>query len=427
MQSTFKGNHPAELFNRRIRSASELKRLLPYQTVSISNLHKQLANPAAQSSRCLYVHIPFCSKACNFCGYYKCVGESVETMASYVNKLKLQLEQLGNSAWVKSQPFNAIYFGGGTPTALPAKLFAELLESICVEIPLTSDVEITIETSIAELSDDYFAFLRLSSINRVSMGIQTFNETLRHKHSRFAGIDSIKNKVEKLVATGIENRCADLMYNLEGQTLQTWETDLNLIAELDFTGCSVYPLLPFPGAPMVRNNTYPIPEPHLEYQYFQMADSFLCNLPEWESYTPVQYGHFKLGRSNYVQQQAIDADVLALGPGAGGKINGIQYLNVYALNDFLLEDVALIHSKTKVFQLPSSFKTLEAKVQLFKAGSMSRKKFDELFLDNSKLASKLIEFHLLEVNEHKAILSQPGRFWAANLASLFIDFGLKDL
>lgn len=348
-------------------------------------------------------------------------------MAQYVHQLTEQIKLLGKTNWVKTQPFSAVYFGGGTPTALPVKLFAALLESISSEIPLTPDVELKVETSISELTDEYLSFFRSSMVNRVSMGIQSFDEALRHNHSRIAGFSEIQSLVEKLNSDGIENRCADLMYNLEGQTLQTWESDLKSIAELNFTGSSVYPLLPFPGAPMVRNNTYPKPDPHLEFQYFQVADSFLTNLPLWEFFTPVQYGHSNLGRANYIYQQAIDADILALGPGAGGKINGIQYLNAFSLEDFIAEETKVFSQKSKVFELPSAFHILEEQLRLFKAASMDNIRFDELFGNHSKLVTELIEFDLLEVNEQIVSLTQTGRYWAANLAALFIDNSLKEL
>ena len=128
---------PHEYFENRIRSAAELKRLLPYQELPTYFLADALLASGSQNKRCIYVHIPFCRKACNFCGYYKCLNPLPETIAMYVEKLKEQIIQYSTLPWVKNTPFEAIYFGGGTPTLLPAELFFSLLGTIQAHLPLT--------------------------------------------------------------------------------------------------------------------------------------------------------------------------------------------------------------------------------------------------------------------------------------------------
>jgi putative heme utilization radical SAM enzyme HutW len=416
----FNKKHPSEYFEKRIRSAAELKRLLPYQELSIGTLENELSQPAGQNKRCIYIHIPFCRKACNFCGYFKCVNSSPETIAMYVQRLKEQILQFSKFEWVKSASFETIYFGGGTPTAIPSALFFDLLETIYTHLPLTSDCEVTLETSVTDIDEDWFERLKGSRVNRISIGIQSFNKELRRKHSRLAGYDEICSKIEQIKRTGIKNICADLLYNLEEQTIQIWENDLKQISRLDFNGCSVYPLLPFPGAPMMQNQTYKIPDQKEEYHFFEMADTYLTNIPGWQPFTTVQYGDSFNGTASYVQLQANDADILAFGPGAGGKINNIQYLNMFSLDDFLNDSILLISPKAKVFQLTDEYELLGKKLQLFKRGLMNKKQFNAFFINDETMINELLEKNLLLETDDYFSLSQSGRFWAANLSEQFI-------
>jgi len=414
-------NHPSEYFESRIRSAAELKRLLPYQELTIEKLEYELSKPAGQNKQCIYIHIPFCRKSCDFCGYYKCVNSSPETIALYVKKLKEQIILYSTLEWVKTASFEAIYFGGGTPTLLPAALLFDLLAPIYTHLPIAPNCEVTVETSVSDIDQSYFEMLKGSMVNRISIGIQSFDDDFRRKNSRLAGYDEICHKIELIRNAGITNICADLMYNLEGQTIQTWENDLKQISELAFSGCSVYPLLPFPGAPMVRNKTYKTPDPKEEYRFFEMADSFLTSLPGWQPFTTVQYGNSIHGTAHYIQLQADDADILAFGPGAGGKIDNIQFLNTFSLDDYLDEPISLISPKTKAYQLPEKYELLGKKLQFIKSGFMNKDQFINYFKNDKELINDLSDSSLLIESTEGISLTQAGRYWAANIATLLLD------
>ena len=414
---TLKNKSPWNYFENRIRNAAELKRLLPLQPAEHKELIAELNNPAQSEKRCIYIHIPFCTKSCSFCGYYKCINPEKQTVEKYIESLKQQIEKLSATPWVKDAYFNAMYFGGGTPTSLPFHLFSDLLNTFTENLPLTADCEITLESTINELDDDYLKLMPLCRVNRVSLGVQSFHEKIRKQYTRQANYNDIATKIEEIKKTGIENCCVDLIYNLEGLTMETWQRDLEFVKETKITGCSVYPLLPFPNAPLVKNSNFPKPKPETEFSYFKLADDFLTSIPNWEAITAVQYGHKKQGNARYVKMQADDSDVLALGPGAGGKINGLQYINAFSLADFL-EDISFPAEKTRIFGWQDGKESLAEKLKFFRKTFLPENEFEKTFKNEKRFAGFLYENELINREDSKIKLTQTGKYWAANLAGL---------
>ena len=194
-----------------------------------------------------------------------------------------------------------MYFGGGAPTALPANLFFDLLETICNELPLSPQSKITLKSTNTDLNSFYLERLPGSAINRVNCRNALSSGRSKKIYNRKANFQEIQQKVSAIKKAGITNICADLMYNLEGQTDENWNEDLWFIEKLGFTGCSIYPLLPFPNAPLVKSGKYNAPHPENEYRLFKLADVFLTSLPDWEAITAVQYGHKSHGNAKYVE------------------------------------------------------------------------------------------------------------------------------
>lgn len=411
--------HPSKYFQHRIRSAAELNRMLPLSPLEQKKIKAELNNPGQNKNRCIYIHIPFCTKSCSFCGYYKCVNLDKNTVRQFVDALRKQIIQLAEKEWVKSSGFNAVYFGGGTPTALPASLFFGLLDTVYNHLPVNGDAEITLESTITDLDGSYLDRLSDSRINRVSIGIQTFQEDVRKKYNRTASGDELVQKINEIKSAGITNICADLMYNLNGQTEESWKRDLQLIKNLQFDGCSVYPLLPFPNAPLVKSGKYTEPDPEKEYRFFQLADDYLASMTDWQAITAVQYGHKENGNANYVEMQAEGADVLALGPGAGGKINKLQYFNSFTVADFL-NDNSLPSEKTRIFSWREDTESLASQLNFFRKTALSKNEFNLAFPDEKDFIEFLSENSLIEGSANKNKLTQTGKYWAGNLAELII-------
>jgi len=186
----------------------------------------------------IYIHIPFCKTRCVYCDFYKETDES---------KIKVFAEALCAEALRRKnevrEPVKTVYFGGGTPSRLDNQAFAEIFETLFSHFPIEEDAEITLEANPDDLSEEYIHLLRKLPFNRISIGIQSFDDGelkfLSRRHSARQAIQAVKLCRQ----AGFENISIDLMYGLPGQTPGIWEKSLRQACELDVWHISAYHLI----------------------------------------------------------------------------------------------------------------------------------------------------------------------------------------
>ena len=305
------------LFENRIRSSAQARRILPFvllpETEKYQTFHSFLNAPASTGDRVIYVHIPFCKSICPFCFYSRHKTENSETMTAYCRTLIKQIESVSSTVWAQSAPFKAIFFGGGTPTSLPVNSLTEIIATLKKNYPLTAGCEITVESTISEINPAMCAQLKNSGVNRISLGVQSFDIGIRKNLGRTSATETIFDSLNIIQENGISNICIDLIYCLEGQTPETWHRDFQYLASSPATGCSVYPLIKQTNSPELEQS-YNLEK---EYDFFLQADELLVKQPGWKRFTPVQYGHSESGKAIYVSSHGQNADLLAFGAGSG--------------------------------------------------------------------------------------------------------------
>jgi oxygen-independent coproporphyrinogen-3 oxidase len=200
----------------------------------------------AQSRIGLYVHIPFCNYACNFCFYAKRVGDEAPTKARYVQALARELE------WVEpGTELTGLYVGGGTPTALPAPLLDQLLGDIFAHMRERPGAIHTVESSPESLSAEHVQVLCDHSIRRVSLGIQSLQaevlDDVKRGHDRKQSMDACRRLVE---AGRIVN--VDLIYGLPRQTEQSLVEDFRAVSALGIQSVTIYNLRVNERTPVVN-------------------------------------------------------------------------------------------------------------------------------------------------------------------------------
>lgn len=190
----------------------------------------------------IYIHIPFCKSRCIYCDFYSTTEG--EKMKEYVHALTRELT-LRADFLKKDGVFpniNTVYIGGGTPSTLSTTCLRQIFECIYKVYPVVEDAEITIEANPDDLDNQRIEDWRKLPINRISMGIQTFNdERLKLLHRRHNGQQAI-NAVRACQNAGFGNISIDLIYGLPGQTLADWESDLSQAIELQTQHISAYSL-----------------------------------------------------------------------------------------------------------------------------------------------------------------------------------------
>jgi oxygen-independent coproporphyrinogen-3 oxidase len=414
-----KPTNPWEVFGSRVRSANQARHILPYKPVPETEryqlLESLLQKNSALNNRVIYVHIPFCKSLCPFCIYSKQKMVLEEIVNAYCETLIKQIQNVSATGWAKSAPFKAIFFGGGTPTAIPAENLTQIIRNIKKYYPLTNDCEITVESTISEITPGLCEKMQDAGVNRISLGVQSFNTEIRKKLGRKSTTEGIFEAIDTIKKSGFNNIAIDLIYMLEGQTMETWKNDLQLLSGAPITGCSVYPLITKPGNQNVPENL------EQEYHFFAEADSFLAELNGWKRFTPVQYGHGKNGNASYVTSHGQNADMLAFGTGAGGRMHNFMYLQGTAVNEFIKNGQNLIKAlmigmviDEKFLEFRTIFE-LSERMHLEKNVNENAKKYFGDIIEN------LIEAGLVDEDENNWFLTKTGRFWGANISALFSE------
>lgn len=187
----------------------------------------------------IYLHIPFCKRRCIYCDFFSTTQS--ERKAEYVRALCRELEM--RKEYLDKEPIETIYLGGGTPSQLKKKDFEDIFSYIYKAYPVTSDAEITLEANPDDLTPEYIAMLRTLPFNRLSMGIQTFQEPilklLQRRHTARQAIEAF----QECRKAGFQNISIDLMYGLPGETSASWEQDLQQALSLHPEHISAYHLI----------------------------------------------------------------------------------------------------------------------------------------------------------------------------------------
>ena len=187
----------------------------------------------------IYIHIPFCKRRCIYCDFFSTTQS--EKKAEYVHALVRELEI--RKDYLDNEEIETIYLGGGTPSQLSQEELKEIFAHIYKVYKVTPDAEITLEANPDDLTPEYVSMLRTLPINRISMGIQTFQEeTLKLLHRRHTAQQAIE-AFKKCREAGFQNISIDLMYGLPGETLDTWEQDLQQAIALHPEHISAYHLI----------------------------------------------------------------------------------------------------------------------------------------------------------------------------------------
>ena len=167
----------------------------------------------------LYFHIPFCREMCWYCGCFTKIVRRYEPVSSYVDSLHDEIDLV--AARIGARPTaTAIHFGGGSPTILSGADWARLFEHIAGHFPISGNAEIAVEKDPRTTTRDYVGTLAKAGVNRISIGVQEFDETIQRAINRVQPFETTARVVEWIRETGIGNLNLDLMYGLPGQTLR---------------------------------------------------------------------------------------------------------------------------------------------------------------------------------------------------------------
>lgn len=187
----------------------------------------------------IYIHIPFCKTRCIYCDFYSTTRS--ELKERYIQALVRELEMRAD--YLQGEPIETIYFGGGTPSQLSAEDFKRIFATIEQTFGRQHCREITLEANPDDLTPEYLQTLTSLPFNRISMGIQTFNDDtlklLKRRHNASQAIRAVEN----CRRAGFQNISIDLIYGLPGETPERWKYDLQQAISLNVEHISAYHLI----------------------------------------------------------------------------------------------------------------------------------------------------------------------------------------
>lgn len=292
----------------------------------------------------IYLHIPFCKRRCIYCDFFSTTQSERKTayVHTLCNELKMRKEYL------EGENIETIYLGGGTPSQLDKEDFEFIFSYIYKNYSISDTPEITLEANPDDLTPEYIAMLRTLPFNRLSMGIQTFNESilklLQRRHSARQAIEAFQN----CRAAGFQNISIDLMYGLPGETLASWKEDLEQAVDLHPEHISAYHLTYEEGTALWR-----LREQHkVEEADEDLSVSLFCALIDRLS--AAGYEHYEISNfclpnlhSRHNSSYWMEKKYLGCGPSAH-SYNGIsRQWNVASLDEYIKG----ISAGTPVFEI----------------------------------------------------------------------------
>lgn len=357
----------------------------------------------------IYIHIPFCSKICSYCDFPKIIKNE-----NIVDKYLIFLEKEIDENY-KGEKIKTLYIGGGTPTSLSIKELEKLFQIIS-KIKLDKDAEITIEANSEDLTEEKLSFLK-GKVNRLSIGVETFNKETLKELNRTVNIKNIENAFKYF-----ENINLDLMYGFRNQKLEDLEYDLKKIIDLNPTHISTYSLIIEPNTKLYIEK-YPAMDEDIDRKMYELIENTLKK----KGYMHYEISNYS--KKNFASQHNLvywdNENYYGFGLGAGGYINDIRYQNTRSLTKYLNGKYKLEETKLDTNQKIQN----EFILGLRKIKGINKTTFKEKYgieLKNLDIVKELLKQNLLKENQ-KSIFINPIYIYTSNeILVKFIDFTLPD-
>ena len=278
----------------------------------------------------LYIHVPFCRRKCGYCSFISFAGRE-EDRAQYITALCHELRQR-----LDGQRLTSIFFGGGTPSLLPLADIESILETVSRYADIAPDAEISLEANPGTIGAAYVTGLRSLGVNRLSLGVQSFDNKELAVIGRIHSTEQAKQAVDDARRAGFDNLNIDLIYGLPGQDLADWRRNLEQAIGLRPEHLSLYALSLEPECPMslaIGDGRLPDLDADLAADMYQSAE---------DSLAAAGYRHYEISnwaKSGYECRHNLvywhNQPYLGAGAAAHSLLEGRRLANTDSLDDYL--------------------------------------------------------------------------------------------
>ena len=371
-----------------------------------------------------YIHIPFCEHICHYCDFNKVFlkGQPVdEYLRAMDREMELTLEKYG------SGPLQTIFVGGGTPTSLNERQLEQLCSSIHKNLKLAAGAEFTFEANPGDLSFEKLKVLKDAGVNRLSLGVQTFNDELLKSIGRVHRAKDVFNTIEKAKNAGFENISIDLIYSLPGQTYDDFKDSLKTAFSLDIQHYSGYSLIIEPKTVfynLMRKGKLPLPGEDIEAAMYELL------MEEMAKHGFKQYEISNFSLPGYESRHNLtywnNEEYFGFGAGAHSYTDGWRNSNIGPLKKYMdqISSGSLPVLDEHLVTLPEKMEE-EMFLGLRKTEGVSIQGFTEKFnrdlmITYGKEIKQLHERGLIETEAGRVLLSKKGRMLGNEVFQMFL-------
>lgn len=296
----------------------------------------------------LYIHIPFCRQKCLYCDFPSFAGKE-GMMQAYVDALTAEIKSRRKE--YPKKKVVSVFFGGGTPTALEIPMLEQLMQAVWENWDIAEDAEITTEANPGTLDREMVNALKKMGFNRLSMGVQAWQNRLLKELGRIHTIEGFLENYQAVREAGFENVNVDLMFALPHQTMADWQETVKNITALQPEHISAYSLIIEEGTPFFDRYEKGLLEPaseELDREMYHWAVDYLAEM----GYGQYEISNFakkgRQSRHNRIYWQA--EEYLGMGLGSHSYMEGTRFHNRYDLQGYIAAkgDVSLLKEEVEV-------------------------------------------------------------------------------
>ncbi|MBC2368005.1 oxygen-independent coproporphyrinogen III oxidase [Listeria booriae] len=372
----------------------------------------------------VYIHIPFCEHICYYCDFNKVFLEG-QPVDEYVDLLIKEMEMVTERHTMS--PVETVFVGGGTPTTLTEAQLAKLCSAISRLFPMTENAEFSFEANPGDLSISKLQVMKDYGVNRLSMGVQSFNNELLKKIGRIHTVDDVYQSVNNAKQVGFENVSIDLIFSLPGQTEADFEDTLTKALYLDLPHYSAYSLIIEPKTifyNLMQKGKLILPGEDAEANMYEKLMSTM------EKHGRKQYEISNFAKPGYESRHNIvywsNEHYFGFGAGAHGYVGETRYANYGPLKKYMqpLQNGDLPTFQQKELSLKEKMEE-EMFLGLRKVAGIDKAHFQAKFgqsLDATfaNAIDKTIEKGWLESTPKSVRLTRRGRFLGNNVFQEFL-------
>ncbi|MEC1522913.1 radical SAM family heme chaperone HemW [Neobacillus niacini] len=371
-----------------------------------------------------YLHIPFCEHICHYCDFNKVFlkGQPVD---QYLEAL--EQEMILTLQKYPTDQLDTIFVGGGTPTSLNAKQLEKFCDSISRNLPMSKQLEFTFEANPGDLSKEKLQILRNAGVNRLSLGVQTFNDELLKSIGRVHRAEDVYQTVENAKSIGFKNISIDLIFSLPTQTITDFKDSLIEAFSLDIQHYSAYSLIIEPKTVfynLMQKGKLPTPGEDAEAEMYKLL------MEQMEQYGFSQYEISNFSKPGYESKHNLtywkNDFYYGFGAGAHSYVNGWRRSNAGPLKKYM-EQIA--DGNLPIFQEHQTSKAEQIEEEMFlglrKTDGVSISHFIEKFdMDPLQIfeneISDLIAKKWIEVKKDNIYLTKTGRLLGNEVFQSFL-------